>query len=66
MKLTVYFADERSKKLICKDHAMYLINHNYELDWLVAWLITERYGILAVSWIFWFKLEKKNICFMFV
>ena len=47
-QLTVYFADEESRKLMGTRHTMYIMNHNYEIDWLVAWQATERFGILAV------------------
>ena len=47
--LTVYYADEESKKLMGKKHTMYIMNHKYEIDWLVSWLCTDQFGILANS-----------------
>lgn len=47
-RLTIYYADEESRKLMGSRHTMYLMNHNYEIDWLMAWLATDRYSILGV------------------
>ena len=32
-----------------KEHALLLLNHCYETDWLVGWVICERAKILGVS-----------------
>src|SRR5699024_10000717 len=44
---TIYFADEESRKLMGSRHSMFIMNHNYEIDWLMAWLATDRYSILG-------------------
>lgn len=46
--LTLYYADEASSKMIGTRHTMFLMNHMYELDWLIAWLTIDRYNILGV------------------
>lgn len=49
-KLTIYFADEESQKLMGSDHTMFLMNHHFELDWLVSWQAIDRYNLLGVSY----------------
>ena len=47
-QLTIYYADEKSRQVMGTRHTMYIMNHNYEIDWLMAWLATDRYNILGV------------------
>ena len=30
-----------------KEHAVILMNHHYELDWLFGWMVADRQGILG-------------------
>lgn len=46
-QLTIYYADEKSRQVMGTRHTMYIMNHNYEIDWLMAWLATDRYNILG-------------------
>ncbi|KAH8304008.1 hypothetical protein KR018_003321 [Drosophila ironensis] len=46
-KLRVYIDPEDEKKYIGKEHALLLMNHSYEIDWLTAWMITEKLGLLG-------------------
>ncbi|KAJ6225040.1 hypothetical protein RDWZM_003585 [Blomia tropicalis] len=46
-QVNYYFADERSRKFMGTRHSMFVMNHNYEIDWLVSWLITDRYHMLG-------------------
>lgn len=38
---------DKEGELIFTGHNIFLANHGYELDWLGAWLVTEKYGQLA-------------------
>lgn len=43
----VYHETDKEQDLIFKDHNIFLANHGFELDWVGAWLVTEKYGQLA-------------------
>ena len=32
-----------------KEHAVIIMNHSYEIDWLLGWIMIERSGLLGVS-----------------
>jgi len=38
---------ERIKKRNVKEHALFLMNHHTELDWLYSWMMGDRLGILG-------------------
>jgi lysophosphatidic acid acyltransferase/lysophosphatidylinositol acyltransferase len=44
-----YYVDKEDYKYFGKEHAILIINHKYEIDWLTAWAITDRIGTLGVS-----------------
>ncbi|KAH8297750.1 hypothetical protein KR054_008435 [Drosophila jambulina] len=46
-KLRVYIDPEDEKKYFGKDHGLLLMNHTYEIDWLTAWMITDKLGNLG-------------------
>lgn len=43
----VYHPDKEAGKEMFKDNNIFLANHSYELDWVGAWLVTDKYGQLA-------------------
>lgn len=43
----VYHATKEQEKEMFKDHCIFLANHGFELDWVGAWLVTDKYGQLA-------------------
>ena len=32
-----------------KEHALCLLNHRGDLDWMIGWVISDRLGVLGVS-----------------
>lgn len=44
-----YYVDKEDYKYFGKEHAILIINHKYEIDWLTAWAVTDRIGTLGVS-----------------
>uniref|UniRef100_A0A2S2Q061 1-acyl-sn-glycerol-3-phosphate acyltransferase delta n=1 Tax=Sipha flava TaxID=143950 RepID=A0A2S2Q061_9HEMI len=42
-----YYVDKEDYKYFGKEHAILIINHKYEIDWLTAWAITDRIGTLG-------------------
>lgn len=44
-----FYADKEDYKYFGKEHAVFILNHKYEIDWLAAWAINDRIGILGVS-----------------
>lgn len=43
----VYHAKKEQEDEIFADHNIFLANHGYELDWVGAWLVTDKFGHLA-------------------
>lgn len=46
-RFTVYHKYKDQEELIFKDHSIFLANHGYELDWVGAWLVTDKFGHMA-------------------
>jgi len=64
-----FYVDNEDYKYFGKEHAVFIVNHKYEIDWLGAWVITDRIGILGnckafskdslkympvIGWCWWF------------
>ena len=45
----VLYVDPEDQKYIGKEHTVSVFNHTYEIDWLVAWMMSDRHGIFGVS-----------------
>ena len=43
------YTDQATVDSFGKEHAIIILNHNYEIDFLCGWTMCERYGILGVS-----------------
>ena len=43
----VYHRRREQGEEIFKDHNIFIANHGYELDWVGAWLVTDKFGHLA-------------------
>lgn len=43
----VYHAKKEQEDDLFADHGIFLANHGYELDWVGAWLVTDKFGQLA-------------------
>ncbi|VVC31726.1 Acyltransferase, C-terminal domain,Phospholipid/glycerol acyltransferase [Cinara cedri] len=66
-----FYADKADfNEYFGKEHAIFILNHKYEIDWLSAWVINERIGTLGnckafsknslkympiVGWCWWFS-----------
>lgn len=48
MKLNLFMDREESKK-IGKESAVIVLNHKYDIDWAIGWVIADRCKILGVS-----------------
>jgi lysophosphatidic acid acyltransferase/lysophosphatidylinositol acyltransferase len=42
---------------IGQENSILLGNHRYEIDWLLGWVFTQRFGLVGVS--FFFNQKKK-------
>ena len=66
----VLYCSEETLKNIGKENAISVLNHKYEIDWLCAWLLCQRTGLLGgtkvfnksatkylpiIGWSFWFN-----------
>lgn len=45
-KLYVYMSEE-DKKTVGKTHGLLIMNHAYEIDWLLGWVFCEKIGVLG-------------------
>lgn len=43
------FTDQAAVRLLGKEHAVIILNHNFEIDFLCGWTMCERFGVLGVS-----------------
>uniref|UniRef100_A0A2K5EV38 Acyltransferase C-terminal domain-containing protein n=1 Tax=Aotus nancymaae TaxID=37293 RepID=A0A2K5EV38_AOTNA len=43
------FTDQATVDRFGKEHAVIILNHNFEIDFLCGWTMCERYGVLGVS-----------------
>ncbi|KAL2636388.1 hypothetical protein R1flu_007867 [Riccia fluitans] len=41
------YTDEDSLKYIGKEHALLICNHRSDIDWLVGWCLSHRFGVLG-------------------
>lgn len=50
------YTNEQDRKLWGKEHAVIVMNHTYEVDWLMGWIVGDRSSLLGVSvgWLNWF------------
>lgn len=46
---TYYFYCEEDvrKNYLGKEHSFLLMNHKYDIDWLMGWVLSESYGMLG-------------------
>ncbi|XP_046363328.1 1-acyl-sn-glycerol-3-phosphate acyltransferase gamma-like isoform X1 [Haliotis rufescens] len=42
----LHVSDE-DRKMIGKEHVLVIMNHKYDIDWLMAWILAERFGMLG-------------------
>ena len=47
--LTVYFGDEKSRKLFGSEHVFAVSNHRYEVDPVFMWMCAEKFNSLGGS-----------------
>lgn len=48
-EIVLYIDKEDFKKYWGKEHAYCIMNHTYEIDWLIGWMICDRISLLGVS-----------------
>lgn len=46
---TTYYNKKELQGNLFNQHSIFLANHGYELDWVGAWLVTEKNNNLAVT-----------------
>lgn len=45
---TLFLEDDTTLDRLGKEHAVVILNHNYEIDFLCGWSMAERFGVLGV------------------
>lgn len=48
-KLKLYIDKDDFKKYYGKEHGYCVMNHTYEIDWLIGWMLADRVRLLGVS-----------------
>ncbi|XP_055135827.1 1-acyl-sn-glycerol-3-phosphate acyltransferase gamma isoform X1 [Symphalangus syndactylus] len=54
------FTDEATVERFGKEHAVIILNHNFEIDFLCGWTMCERFGVLGSSKV----LAKKELLYV--
>ena len=44
----VFVENMEDLKYFGKEHVLAIMNHKYDIDWLMSWMVCERLGMLAV------------------
>ena len=47
--LIIYIDKEDLEQYYGKEHGFLVMNHRYEVDWLMGWVLCDRINILGVS-----------------
>ena len=47
--LTVFLEDPGMMEYVGKEHVICTMNHKYDIEWLLAWCLTERLRLLGVG-----------------
>ena len=49
----VFHADQEVlDEMVGREHAVILMNHHYEIDWLFGWMVADRMGVLGNARVF--------------
>lgn len=51
--IKVFAKDGDLEKYANSEHALCVLNHRGDLDWMIGWVLTERIGMLGVS-VIWY------------
>ena len=43
------WGEEEALRMFGKEHCMVVMNHKYDVDWLMCWFICDKLGMLGVS-----------------
>lgn len=46
-KVFVHMDPDEYKKYCGKEHVLLLMNHSYEIDWLMGWVMCDKIGVLG-------------------
>lgn len=42
------YIDKESFEKMTKEHFICIMNHKYDIDWMIGWIVCQRIGILGV------------------
>ena len=45
------FMNDEDFKHVNKEHTIVIMNHKYDIDWLMGWIVCQRTGLLPVRFI---------------
>ncbi|XP_018014674.1 1-acyl-sn-glycerol-3-phosphate acyltransferase delta [Hyalella azteca] len=46
------YTDPEDRKLWGREHSLIIMNHTYEVDWLMGWMVADRCGVLGAAKVF--------------
>ncbi len=46
---TIHIDDLEEVKKFGHEHSIAIMNHKYDIDWLMTWILSDRLGLLGVS-----------------
>jgi len=46
---TLHMDHPEDVKYIGQEHAIVMMNHKYDIDWMMGWILSERLSMLGVS-----------------
>ena len=45
----ILYIDPADLEQVRKEHAIVIMNHKYDIDWLAGWIICQRLGVIQVD-----------------
>lgn len=60
-KLIIYIKKDEYEKYYGKEHGYLIMNHSYEIDWLMGWHFCNTIGVLGVSIFIYIYLRYKYL-----
>lgn len=57
------YMDEKDRPKVGQEHVLVMMNHKYDIDWLMAWILAERFSMLGGTKIFG-KAELRRVPFI--
>ena len=47
--IRIFVEDRKARDFVNTEHALVVLNHRGDLDWMIGWVLIDRLGMLGVS-----------------